>query len=173
VEQRTSLHIVDCDENHAKGVAFNMLFMVWRYHTTAAAYRRGIVAAMELSRRYPEGIGVCQFLGAEAMRPEADARAALVDLLRMSSIRHFSVTYEGTGFRAAAIRAVISGAHTLGRPKFPHTVQVTLAAAARWHAEHQSALGRPETAHRIERAALELRRIQLERHPTLPGAAPR
>jgi hypothetical protein len=170
MEQR-ALEVIDCDVDHAKCVGFNMLFAVWRYRTTTAAFRRGIVAALELSRRYPEGVGVCHFLDAESVPPDRDTRAAFVDMLRMPTIKHFSVTHEGRGFKAAAVRSVISGAHALARPRFAHSVQVSAAAAARWHAEQQSALGRPETALQIELIVQELRRIQRERYPQVTGAA--
>jgi hypothetical protein len=70
-----SLEIVACDPDHAKGVAFNMLFMVWRYHTTAAAYRQGIVTATKLVRHHPEGIGIGSL--ADAARWHAAQQARL------------------------------------------------------------------------------------------------
>jgi hypothetical protein len=167
-----ALTLIDCDADHAKGSAFNMLFMVWRHRTDVRAYRRGIVCALELGRRYPEGIGICQLVDADAVAPDADARAAFVDLYRLGVVKHLSVTYEGTGFKAAAVRAVIAGAQALGRPKYPHSVHFTLAAAARWHAKHQAALGRPETAALIERSIQDLRRIQRETFPQLPKEEP-
>jgi hypothetical protein len=166
-----ALDVIDCDGDHAKGIAFNMLFLVWRYRTTAAAYRRAIVAALALCRRYPEGIGICQFLDAEGLPPDAEARAAFVDMLRVVGIRHLSLTYEGSGFRGAAIRGVVLGAQALGRPRFDTSVHVSLTAAARWHAKHQAELGRPETAVQIERMSRELRQIQRERHPKLPSSS--
>jgi hypothetical protein len=166
------LDIIACDADHAKGIAFNMLFMVWRGHTTAAAYRHGIVAAQDLNRRHPEGIGVCQLVELEAEPPDSEARAAFVHLMRMPGIRHFTVTYEGSGFKAAAVRAVISSAHALGRPKFAHAVHASLADAARWHAKQQAILGRPETATLIERMLTEVRRKQHESYPSQTNATP-
>lgn len=159
------LDIIACDADHAKGVAFNMLFMVWRYHTTAAAYRHGIVTALNLIKRYPEGIGICQLIELEALPPDSEARTALVHMMHLPGIRHFTATYEGTGFKAAAVRAVLSSVHALGRPKFAHSVHGSLAEAARWHAAQQAALGRPETATLIERMAAEVRRRQRESFP--------
>lgn len=166
------LDIVACDADHAKGVAFNMLFMVWRYHTTASAYRQGIVTALNLIRHHPEGIGICQLIELEALPPDSQAREALVQMLRIPGIRHFTATYEGTGFKAAAVRAVLSSVHSLGRPKFAHSVHATLADAASWHAKQQAMLGRPETTALIERTALEVRRKQRESYPPRSNAAP-
>jgi hypothetical protein len=167
------LNIIACDADHTKGVAFNMLFMVWCGHTTAAAYRQGIVAAQDLIRGHPDGIGICQLIEVEAARPDSEARAAFVHMMRLPGIRHFTVTYEGRGFKAAAVRAVISSAHALGRPKFAHAVHASLTDAARWHAKQQVMLGRPETATVIERMATELRRKQHERYPPQTNATAR
>jgi hypothetical protein len=161
------LNVIDCDGDHASGTAFNMLFVVWRHRTLERAFRRCIVSALELGRRYPEGIGVSHYVESESLPPDADVRTAFVDILRIGCIRHYSVTYDAKGFKAAAIRGVVSAATRLARPKFPHSVHVALAAAARWHAEQQAALMRPEQASQIEQAAQELRRIQRERFPTL------
>jgi hypothetical protein len=173
VEPR-GLDIIVCDADHAKGVAFNMLFMVWRYHTTAAAYRQGIVTALNLMRRYPAGIGICQLIELEAVPPDSEARTALVHMMHLPGIRHFTATYEGSGFKAAAVRAVLSSVHTLGRPKFAHSVHSSLPEAARWHAAQQAALGRTESAALIERMAAEVRRRQRESFPaqSSPGLTP-
>jgi hypothetical protein len=160
------LSVVDCDVDHASGVAFNMLFVCWRRRTLEQAFRRCIVSAIALGRRYPEGIGVSHYLDVDSQPPDSDVRTAFVDILRVGCIRHYSVTYDATGFRAAAIRGVISATTRLGRPKFAHAVHVTQTAAAEWHAQQQAALGRPETSGQIERAALELRRIHGDRFPT-------
>lgn len=169
------LNVIECDVDHAMGTAFNMLFVVWRRRTLERAFRRCIVSAIELGRRYPEGIGVSHYIDGESLPPDADVRAAFVDILRVGCIRHYSVTYDATGFKAAAIRGVISGATRLGRPQFQHAVHVSLAAAAQWHAEQQAALKRPEKSSQIEHAAQELRRIQHERFalPAEQHAAPK
>lgn len=172
------LNVIECDVDHAQGVAFNMLFVVWRRRTLERAFRRCIVSAIDLGHRYPEGVGVSHYLDADSLPPDADVRVAFTDMLRLPCIRHYSITYDATGFKAAAIRGVISGTLTIGRARFPHAVHVTIAASAAWHAEQQAALGRPETASHIERAAQELRRIQRERFPAVdehvgPKSAPR
>lgn len=165
------LSIVECDADHAVGTAFNMLFIVWRRRTLEKAFRRCIVSAIELGRRYPEGIGVSQYVDSESLPPDPDVRNAFVDILRVGCIRHYTVTYDAIGFKAAAIRGVMSGTTRLARPGFPHAVHVSLQAAALWHAQQQAALGRPETATQIERAAQELRRTQRERFPAPDDAA--
>ena len=35
-----AFQIVECDRNHAKATAFNVLFMVWRFETTFEAFQR-------------------------------------------------------------------------------------------------------------------------------------
>lgn len=158
--------LVEVDADHAKAIAFNMLFVVWRHRTLASAYHAGMRIAAELAKRYPEGIGILNIIELEALPPDAAARQAFVELLHLPQLRHFSVTHEGTGFKAASIRAVVASSHALARPKCAHSVHSNLADAVRWHVKKQQALQHDEPAERIERVARALRALHRHQYPS-------
>lgn len=157
--------LIELDEDHAKAIAFNMLFVVWRHRTLASAYYAGMKLVEKLGQRYPEGVGILNVIELEAQPPPADARAAFVELLHLPQLRHFSVTHEGSGFKAASIRAVVAGTHAFARPKCSHSVHRYLSEAARWHVKEQRALQHDEPAERIERVAHALRALHRNQYP--------
>ncbi len=157
--------LVDVDEDHAKAVAFNMLFLVWRRRTLGPAYRRGMTLVRDLSARFPEGVGVCQLVEVNASPPDSDTRRAFVEFMKIDGVKHFSVLHDGTGFKAASVRAVMSSVHMLARPKFKFAVHNSVLAAAAWHAAAQAELGRRETPEIIERVIRGLRELHRDRYP--------
>jgi hypothetical protein len=157
--------LIELDEDHAKAIAFNMIFVVWRHRTLVTAYQAEMKLVEELGKRCPEGVGILNVIELEAQPPGADARAAFVQLLNMPQLRHFSVTHEGAGFKAASIRAVVAGTHAFARPKCSHSVHRYLSEAARWHAKEQKALKHEEPAERIERVAFALRGLHRHQYP--------
>jgi hypothetical protein len=163
-QPRSELKVVAMDEDHAVGVAFNMGFAVWKHRTTRLAYRQYREVLLELAIAHPGGVASLQVLGREITPPDAAARREFVEFLHLVQVKHSSVVYEEKGFKAASIRAVISSAHALARPNFPHGVHSRLSEAARWHADAQALLGRRESAADIERIASTLRRMHDERY---------
>jgi hypothetical protein len=159
------LEVLEMDRDHAKGVAFNMLFMSWRFHTHASAIRPCFEILELLAKRFRDGVGVCHIVEAEALPPTAMARKLMSEVLRLPIVRHYSVTHEGAGFKAASIRAVVVGIHTLARPSCPHSVHSSFSRAAEWHAEQQAALGRHESAAKIASTFETLRARHRQSYP--------
>jgi hypothetical protein len=156
---------VESDADHAKALAFNMLFMVWRHRTMNSAYRRGIQLARELYAQFPEGVGVCQVVEVDATPPDSETRTAFVEFLKLEAVKHFSVIHDGVGFKAASVRGVIASVHMLARPKCKHSVHSSVASAARWCEDAQRRLGRHETAEKIEDTVRSLRELHGSRYP--------
>ena len=165
IEANIDFDVVEVDEDHIKATAFNMLFMDWRRRTLPAAYRRGIDRVHELAKVYREGVGVCQVVEVDAVPPDSETRSMFVEFLRLQHVKHFSVTHEGVGFKAASVRAIVSGVHALARPKCEHSVFPKLSEAARWHEENQRRIGHSEPAARIERVMQGIRKMHRERYP--------
>jgi hypothetical protein len=166
-DPRRQFEVLDLDEDHAKGIAFNMLFMVWRRRTLATAYTRGMQIVRELGAAYPEGIGVLQTVEVDAIPPDAQARGAFVEFFHLKEIKHYSVTHEGSGFKAASVRAIAAAAHAMARPKCAHSVHSTVASAAQWHERQQVLLARREPAAQIELIAQTLRQMHWDKYPQL------
>lgn len=137
------------DRDHATGKAFNMMFMLWRYETTLVAYKRAIEWAKELIVLCPRGIGTAHIVEVDAIPPSAETRAAFVEYLRLPGLRHYSVTHEGTGFKAAGIRAIVAAQHALARPRCEHATFGDIGSAARWHEAQQRQINRNENAAKI------------------------
>jgi hypothetical protein len=159
--------VVEIDEDHVKGTAFNLVFMVWRRRTLVAAYRAGIELVGRLSLKHPSGVGVMNVVETEAVPPDSDARKAFSEFWQQPALKHFSVTHEGTGFKAASVRAIVSGIHALARPNFETSVHSTVADAARWAAAQNRRLGRTDEWTAIEKVVQALRRLHVEKYPSV------
>src|SRR5688572_27233637 len=113
--------------------SFRDCFMViWRHETTldgARALRRGCFGFAETR---PRGIALLTIVEEEAPMPPSDARAEIATFLRDGSdrIKASGVVFEGSGFRAAAVRSVVVGLTMLARQKYPHKVFGNLKEAA-------------------------------------------
>jgi hypothetical protein len=161
----TAFELIEIDEDHAKARAFNMLFMVWRRRTLADAYGKSIPLARELLSKYPEGIGISQVVEVDAVPPDSDARTLFSYLSRLDGLVHLAVTHDGVGFKAAAVRAIMTGVQALARPKCKLVVVADVDTAAQWHAAEQALLGRRESAEQIASIIRAVRQIHRERYP--------
>lgn len=159
------LDVVEIDQDHVVATASNMLFLLWCLHTQAGAYRRAIRVASQLADRFREGVGACHYLEVTVIPPGSETRRAFVDFLRLPGLKHFSVTHEGAGFKAASVRAVVAGVHALGRPTCEHTVHKSITEAAEWHATQQAKIGRRDSADVIAKTIQTLRTLHKERYP--------
>ena len=164
------LEVVALDEDHIKGTAFNILFMVWRRRTLLTPFRESIELVNRLAIKHPAGVGVMQIVETEASPPDSETRKALAgDFLQQKAIQHFSMTYEGADFKAASVRGIVFGAQALARPSFAYSVHATVADASRWAASQNRRLGRSDEWQAIERVMQTLRNIHLEKYPRASG----
>ena len=128
------LQIVSSTPDHAIGAYGNVAIHIWHIHTRKAALRH----VEEMSRR-AKAAGDGHFayfgvIGPSAPMPEADVRAELARHMRDHS-QHVVASanvFEGDGFRAAAVRNVVTGIGLIARQPFPHRVFKTTADSARW-----------------------------------------
>jgi hypothetical protein len=163
--QQRDFELVEIDSDHLKATACNMLFMIWRRESLAEPFRRSVALVEQLAKKSKSQIGVCQLVEPEAIAPDAAGRAAFTEILQLDSIAHSSVTHDGTGFKAASVRAIVNLQILLGKPKFPHRIFSTVAEATTWHAEMQTKLGRTDSAARLAFVVKELRALHRERYP--------
>lgn len=151
------------DDAHGVGTWRNVLVAVWRTETRAAAVERvsQVLGARAATHR---DVALLQVVEAGATAPDVDARRAISGMLKRhaSVIRCSAVVYEGDGFRAATLRAVVTGISLLSRPSYPHVVFGSTIAAINWTARHFSHDG-PVWAEQARNAVGELR--SLLEHP--------
>ncbi|MBK6516787.1 MAG: hypothetical protein IPG04_22410 [Polyangiaceae bacterium] len=157
--------VVEIDEDHVVATAPNMLFMIWRRRTVAAAFRRATAAMKTLAVQSPGGIGVCQVVEQESVPPDNEARAAFQEYLRLKDVSHGTLIHEGAGFKAASVRAVMAGVMALARPVFRLNICSSVNEATRFHSQMLEKQGRHETAEEIASVVQALRTLHRERFP--------
>jgi hypothetical protein len=154
------VEIIEQDDQHVTAVWLNMAFAYWHKDTQQAAFRRVCNKLAELAASYNEGVGVCQIVGLLATPPDSATRLEITRLIKDGvdgHLKHYALVHEGTGFKAASIRAVISASQMMARSKTKVAVFSTIADAAVWTAGRQHAIGRNEPARRINEIMLWLR----------------
>ena len=146
----SGLRILESDAEHGKAIHKHILFVVWRRETRASAYARIGELVAQLAQDYPDGIGILQTVEVGAIPPDAGARQEFLKVMEICQgrVRHFSVVHEGTGFKAASVRAIMSGVYFYVSPKFPHGVFSSLTEAAHWHVRQEGGLQRSELTER-------------------------
>ena len=97
---------------------------VWIEDVPVEAIQAAQYVLQGLALDWPEGIAFVQVIGEDQQSFEASTRTALRDLLRAarSFLREAPVVYEGSGFRAAAVRAIVTGLVSQHSYGFPHRV---------------------------------------------------
>ena len=110
------------------------LGLVWKKETTVAGMQAYTQVYREVSLRYPSGIYLLTIVEEDAPMPPYEAREAVAVFLRNGAgrIRMSAVVHEGAGFRAAAVRSVVTGISMLSKVPFPHHIFATVEQAAKW-----------------------------------------
>ncbi|WP_438003823.1 serine/threonine-protein kinase [Sorangium sp. So ce321] len=101
-----------------------ILCIIWRRETTNEGVRRLCDACRDFAKQHPRGIGLLTVIESGAPLPPAAVRKELADFLAGASafIRCSAVVVEGAGFRAAAVRSVVTGLSLVARQRYPHQV---------------------------------------------------
>jgi len=110
----------------------HLMLAVWRGHTTMDGVREGQRVFHEHIKNHPGGVLLLTVVEDGAPMPDADARNELGKLLQSGAghTKKSAVVYEGEGFRAAAVRSVVTGILVFSKPPFPHKVFARVAEAA-------------------------------------------
>lgn len=160
-----AFNLVEVDADHGKAVYGNTVILLWRYHTREEAYRAAIRLIREVTHAHPAGVGVMQVVETQAIPPTDETRQAFKEAYALKGVHHFSVTYEGTGFKAASVRAIVWGAHMMARPNFAHAVHHSVGEAARWIEAQNKQIGYSDDWRQLDRIVDQLRCVQRERYP--------
>lgn len=136
------------DRDHAIGTSEGLLLCVWRFQTTAEAIAELTGIVSRLVARSPDRVIMLTVVEAEADMPDAPVRNALAAMFhRVASATIASaLVFEGTGFKAATVRALTTTLNMVTRQPFPHKVFATVGDAAAWLA--------PQTGGRISATAI-------------------
>jgi hypothetical protein len=158
----TLWRVVTKNHDYALATWTEIVAVVWRHETTVEAVRQLDEAVAELARSHPKGIGMLTVVAEGAPLPPSAARKAIADLLTASTsfIRCSAVIMEGSGFRAAAVRSVVTGLTMLAKHDFPHEICDVEGAVRMFTDRLPRATGRALDPNTV-RAAINLLRHQL------------
>ena len=125
------------EPDFAVGSFDSIYCVVWRNDTTvqgAKALHEGFHRWAKPGARH----GLVTIIQANAPLPASDARDEVASFLR--SIGDLcvvsAVVFEGSGFKSAAVRGVVTGLTIMARQPYPHRVFATVEEASGWYAEH-------------------------------------
>lgn len=126
--------IREVTDDHIIMVWERSVCVVWKRATTLAGIEKLSSVYKEQAVRYPDGIYLLTIVEPTAPLPPPEAREALAIFLRSGGgrTRLSAVVHEGNGFRAAAVRSVVTGLAMLVRLPYPHEIFATVDQAARW-----------------------------------------
>lgn len=110
--------------------------VIWRHETTMEGAAHLRAACTAFAKDNPSGIGLLTIVEAGAPLPGGPARKEIASFLADASsfIKCSAVIFEGSGFRAASVRSVVTGLTLVARQAYPHKV-CDLDEAARMFAE--------------------------------------
>ena len=139
----TTLSVVASDRNHLIAIHRNILIVDWLNETTVTAVRRVSTSLRSIAERHPIGIGLVQIVERGTRSLGADARTALANMLseNRKAMRCSVVICDGEGFRASAVRMIVSGVALVSNPGFPHEVFADVASGVRTMSEYMLELG--------------------------------
>jgi hypothetical protein len=98
----------------------SLLVLSWHATPTVACLPALLRAATSIVRPNPAAIVLCAISGPDTPLPDAEARAGLrASIQKLGELRAVVNVISGTGFRAAALRAMLSGFSMVVRQKYP------------------------------------------------------
>jgi hypothetical protein len=123
------------DRDHVIVSCDRFFTMIWQRETRLDA----VNSANRFVTQFAESLWPARFclltlVEADAPLPTSGARAGLAHMLRANAdyLVSSAVSFEGSGFRAAAVRGVATGIAVMSNHQFPHRVFARVDEAADW-----------------------------------------
>lgn len=101
-------------------------------HVTIAEYQQLEPLVAKQARSCPNGVGCLVILPESATPPPARVRQHLKEMLSRLPVRGLAYLVEGTGFRAAAVRATLIGLGIIQNDEYTTKVATSLHEALNW-----------------------------------------
>lgn len=130
--------------------------LIYHVNTTKAGVDLLDQKCEAFAKTRPNGIALITIVEENAPMPPSEARDALAAFLgrQSASIKVSAVVYEGSGFRAAAVRSVVAGLTLMARQTYPHKVFATAEEGITWMAPQMPT---PTAANEVVRMLISLR----------------
>lgn len=155
------LLLQEATDDHIVLASGSLIAVVWIKVTTLGGIAALSAALEQQAASFPGGLYQLTIVEEGASLPAAAERAELTKFLAGAAhhIRRSAVVHEGVGFRAAAVRGVVTGLALLAQLPYPYQVFATLEQAALWLAstDHADPLDANATIAAITRARREAR----------------
>jgi|KBSMisStandDraft_5_1062788.scaffolds.fasta_scaffold557882_2 hypothetical protein len=116
--------LVSKDADYALAHWQQVFAVFWRRETTVEGARDLARSCAAFAATQPRGIGLLTIVESGAPLPASSARNEIADFLASGSkfIKCSAVVFEGSGFRAAAVRSVVTGLTLMAKQAYPHKV---------------------------------------------------
>lgn len=155
-------NVVTKTHDYAIASLNEIVAIVWLHETTLEGIQSSNALVAEVARHYPRGIALLTIISEVAPMPSSEARKALAELMSTPRrIRCSAVIMEGTGFRAAAVRSVVTGLTLLSHHEYPHRICDVEGAVKMYTDVMPGVTGRSWDSDTIRSAINELRRLVL------------
>jgi hypothetical protein len=112
----------------------DIVLQIWHKETTLAGVAALRAAIAKVASESAAGLRLLVVVESRAAMPTRSARENIAAFMTefKSSIRATSLAFEGEGFRAASVRAVVTGLNMLTHHPFPYGVFPTIEKALAW-----------------------------------------
>lgn len=158
----SSWNLVTKTHDYALASLNEIVAIIWRHETAIEGIQSSNQLVTEVARNHPKGIALLTVISAVVPMPSSEARTALSELMNKHRlIRCSAVIMEGTGFRAAAVRSVVTGLALLSRQDYPHRICDVEGAIKMYTDVMPGVTGRAWDPDGIRAAINELRRLVL------------
>ena len=129
--------VLDAQTDYTLGTYGDVFIVIWRQDTTLSGVAELGRCFDRFAAGMPQGVGLLTVIEPAASLPSSSAREALAAFMRDNGnrIRTSAVVFEGSGFRAAAVRSVVVGLTMLANQPFPHRVFSTVERTRDWFLE--------------------------------------
>jgi len=122
------------DKNYLLATWRRLVIVVWKGDTTLESVKR-VGEVIHSSARRLGPVGLFIVTDVTAPLPPAVVRKTAASILATGPIAYFCVTFEGNGFRAAAVRGVVTSIAMLASMAFPHRAFSKINEAGAWVSE--------------------------------------
>jgi hypothetical protein len=159
--------VEESSKDHVLAAWDRVVILFFQGKTSAASVRRCEHLIEEHSRRRGEQVLLLTIVDVAAPLPALEVRTEIAGALHRlnGKLARSAVVFEGEGFRAASVRAVVAGVSLFARAAYPHRIFSRVGAAARFLAGGADGVPAP---HELIRAVSQAR----ARQGSTPSFAP-
>lgn len=134
----SSFQVIHCEDGLAIGEVGPVCVVIWREAVTRPRFDRQRAALAEVVRKHSPDAGFMCIVEPDVPPPSDELRKASADMMQshQNGLRCAAGIIEGSGFKAALTRSVLSGITLLmGNRKSPMSYFATVGEASAWMAK--------------------------------------